>query len=340
MTAQQQETCKTEDAMPSVSVIMPVYNGDKYLSEAIASIRNQTIGDWELIVVNDGSSDRSLDIALEHAASDRRITVLTQPNAGIAQSLNRAMTAASAEWVARLDADDLATPNRLEEQLAFLAANPDVRAVGTYAWMMGPTGRVFGIQKLGPTSRDDYRRMLQENTVLALLSNSVTFHRETALRLGGHRSEYKIAEDFDMWSRIADDFTVLAIPEPLVYTRYHPNSITARRMVQMQQYLRFVEANIKLRRSGKPEIPLNEYRRIEANASKWLRFRWWLDGTSQGAYRRGGASLTAGDPRGVIWIALSILLKPSLPLQRFKRQGIRSILLNQVTQTKTNIGNG
>ena len=114
---------------PLVSVIMPVHNGEPFLDEAIRSIRDQTLADLELIVVENGSADRSYEIAARHATEDPRVRVLRLERSGFVLALNAGIEAARASWIARLDADDVALPRRLERQLPVLADQPDVAAL-------------------------------------------------------------------------------------------------------------------------------------------------------------------------------------------------------------------
>ncbi len=133
-----------------VSVVMPIYNGQDYLREAIGSVLAQTHHDFELVTINDGSTDDSPAILAEFAAADRRIRVVSQPNGGGARARNRALQEARADWIINLDHDDIMLPNRIERQLAFIAAHPDVKVFSCRAWYISAEGRIFGKTRCEP----------------------------------------------------------------------------------------------------------------------------------------------------------------------------------------------
>src|SRR5437899_3347438 len=135
---------------------MPVYNGARFLRQAVTSVLDQSVGDFELLAVDDGSQDRSAEILTELAGIDSRIRFLPGPHKGLVATLNRGLAEARARWVARMDADDICSPDRLEVQLAFAARNPGVTVLGTYAWYIGETGRTLGLYKVGPTTKEEF----------------------------------------------------------------------------------------------------------------------------------------------------------------------------------------
>ncbi len=125
---------------PSVSVLMPIYNAELTLAEAVESILAQTFTDFELIVVDDGSTDGSLQMLQKFAHRDTRIRIISRPNTGIAGALNEAMDAARGEFLARMDADDISLPARFEKQVAFLQEHPDVVLLGSRVMLVEPYG--------------------------------------------------------------------------------------------------------------------------------------------------------------------------------------------------------
>ena len=121
-------------AKPDLTVVMPVFNGGKYVGNAIDSILDQTFRDFEFLVTDDGSTDETPNILAEYARNDSRITVISQENGGITESLNRMVRIASGNFIARMDADDVSMPMRLEKQVAKLRANRDYLS----CWLLGP----------------------------------------------------------------------------------------------------------------------------------------------------------------------------------------------------------
>ncbi len=136
-----------------ISVVIPVFNGEAYLAEAIDSVLNQTHQDFELILVNDGSTDNSLRIMQEYAVRDGRIRIIDQENQGRCEAFNRGLEVAEYEWVARLDADDVYLQDKIEKQLAFVKMNPQVFLVGTQGFHIDKDGRKLSLMGMdGPFS--------------------------------------------------------------------------------------------------------------------------------------------------------------------------------------------
>src|SRR5215475_522188 len=133
---------------PAVSVIMPVRNGAEWLAEAVASVRAQEFGEFEFLIVDDGSDDGTADMLSGFAAADHRIRTLRQPPQGIVAALNAAIAQARAPYLARLDADDRARPDRLGKQFAFMEAHPEIGLLGTFAECIDAVGNIVG--RLGP----------------------------------------------------------------------------------------------------------------------------------------------------------------------------------------------
>ena len=116
---------------PAISVIMSVYNDEKYLAKSIESILNQTYSDFEFIIINDGSTDKSMEIIDRYKNEDKRVVVVNQENMGLTKSLNKAIKLSKGKYIARMDSDDISVSNRLEKQIEFLKHNKDYALVGT-----------------------------------------------------------------------------------------------------------------------------------------------------------------------------------------------------------------
>src|SRR5262249_44460136 len=132
-------------SQPSVSVMMPVYNAERYVGKAIESVLNQTLSDFELVIVNDGSTDGSLEILQEYAARDPRIRLTSRPNVGLVGSRNELLDAARSNLVACMDADDISRSDRLERQVEYLRAHPDCVLVGSRVIIIDPDGQPLRI---------------------------------------------------------------------------------------------------------------------------------------------------------------------------------------------------
>ena len=252
-------TVNGSHALPPVSVIMAVYNGERYVAEAVESILRQTHGNLEFIIVNDGSTDGTRSILAGYATRDRRVKVIDQENADQPASLNRALAAARNEWVVVLDADDVCMPHRLETQLRALQRLPLVRVLGSYAFWMDHTGGYRGVRALGPTSIPEFTALVEGDKRIALVHPSVIMHRPTILALGGYDPKFGAAADVELWSRVADEHAVLSLPEPLVYYRVQPGSMSVTRFFEQRLMLSWSQARQTARRQGLTPPDLEEY---------------------------------------------------------------------------------
>ncbi len=214
---------RTREEPPRVSILMPVYNNAETLAEALDSIRAQTFEDYELIVVNDGSTDASGEILRAYAAEDPRIRLIDNPvNLGLTPNLNKAAAAAGGELLARHDADDVSAPQRLERQVAFLDAHPEIAAVGAYVKLMDEYGRVCADWRT-PTTPSDVRAALGRGE--CCFCHGVVLMRTSVFRLlEGYRESFVLAEDFDLWLRMSERFQMTNLPEFLYVVRRHDKS--------------------------------------------------------------------------------------------------------------------
>lgn len=206
---------RTED--PVVSVLLPVFNGEKYVKAAVDSILQQTFTDFELIIIDDGSTDRTL--TLLQAFNDSRIRLVpNSTNRGIVNALNQALGLARGSYLARMDADDIAWPRRLEKQVVRMEANPQIGVCGSWMHILGEK----------PSSLWRSPRF-HEEIAAELVFSSPLFHPTVMLRrsvLQQHQltysGEYPGAEDFELWNRLAKVTRLENLDEPLLDYRFHP----------------------------------------------------------------------------------------------------------------------
>ena len=210
--------------LPTFSVLMPVFNAANYLTEAVESIRAQTFGDFELIAVDDGSTDRSLQILQRLAKEDARIRIVSRPNTGIVGALNDGLAATRGEFVARMDADDIALPTRFEKQLAALRLDPGCVALGSAIWFTDPAGRPLKAYR-PPLSHTSIEEELARGNGGALIHPTVIFRREALLQCGGYRAQYNYIEDLDLYVRLLDMGRLANLPDILLRYRQHPQSV-------------------------------------------------------------------------------------------------------------------
>lgn len=202
---------------PAISVLMPVYNGVSYLGEAIESVLAQTLTDFELIIINDGSRDGSE--ALIAGYRDPRIRYYSQPNQGLAATLNRAIGLARGSLLARHDQDDVSLPERFRKQAEFMAGNPDVALVGTHAAIMTAEGRCTGRHHRHPADHALLQFLLLFDN--PFVHSSVMLRASALASVGGYTTDRsrQPPEDYELWSRLVRSHRVANLPEPLVRYR-------------------------------------------------------------------------------------------------------------------------
>lgn len=223
------------------------------------------------------------------------------------------------------DHDDVSLPRRLARQLAFLEDHPEVRVLGTYGWRIGGRGRRVGVFDIGPRDAAQLAGLCAANEPVYLISSSVILDRELAISVGGFR-DVPAAEDVDLWTRIADEHLVLALPERLVLYRVLTSSISMRHFYTQVESIEAIIRNTARRREGLPELSMAAVRRqLESDPTHACAIRA-LEWRSRYCYRRGGALLADGRLAGVGWLAASFALAPWVPLGRVRRQTLPMLM--------------
>lgn len=209
---------------PLVSVLMSVFNGERWLAESIQSVLIQTFTDFEFLIVNDGSTDGSLEIIKHFAEQDSRLRVFDKPNTGLADSLNYGIERARGEWIARIDADDLGDLRRFEKQIALVRADKDLVLVGSGLKLIDQHG----------SEGKAYEYPLQHSRLVKRLAtcgsffphSSAMYRTNLAREVGGYRARIRRAEDHDLWLRLSQRGFLGCIKEPLVLIRKHDDQIS------------------------------------------------------------------------------------------------------------------
>ena len=263
--------------MAVVSVVLPIFNGQPYLTGAIESLLSQTLTDFEIIAVDDGSTDQSLAILSRFARRDSRLRVIMRKNTGIETALNEGIDAARSEFIARMDSDDVACPDRLQNQLAFMQAHDRVvllggayrliDGVGRYLATLTPPADNPSLQELALSGRNPFCHPL------------VMMRREAVLRAGGYREDLPAAEDLDLWLRLGEIGELACIPEVLLSYRLHAHSISERRQQMQIDNMRIACERAWARRGIQREFKGDDpWRPTAARDSRHrfaLRYGWW-----------------------------------------------------------------
>lgn len=211
---------------PLVSILLPVYNAALYLRQAVDSIFSQTYEDFEIIALNDGSTDASLEVL--HSYCDPRMRIVnSSTNKGVIWNLNRGLMLARGSYIAQLDSDDIAHPSRLEKQVSFLDSHPEIALVGTWANLIDETGHTFDICQTTVESKEIQVLLFKHNCII---HSSVMFRKECVVKIGGYDPASVYAEDYDLWLRLSELHAIANLPETLVSYRIHGRQISFKKL--------------------------------------------------------------------------------------------------------------
>lgn len=220
-----------------LSVIMSVYNGERYLKEAIESILNQTFKNFEFIIIDDGSTDKSPQILDKYAKKDKRIKLIHQKNIGLTKSLNKALKLAQGKYIARIDADDIAYKSRFKKQIRFLEKHPKIGLVGNYVDVIDEKGKNIG-RLIYPTNDKDIRKVLIKKNPFC--HSTIMFRKEVAEKVGGYNKDFSAAQDYDFWMRISKHYQIANLSEVLGAWRLRKKAIT------FQKNISQIKANLRI----------------------------------------------------------------------------------------------
>ena len=209
---------------PQISVVMAVHNCERYLEEAVKSILNQTFKDFEFNIIDEGSTDGSRDTLRRLTVRDSRIVAIQQDNVGLTKSLNRGLALAKGEYIARMDADDIALPERLQKQLDAFNKDPELVLLGAGVELISEDGLALGLRSQ-PSEEAEIRRRLLIGDGGALTHPVVMFRRDTVNAIGGYDERFTTTQDLDLFIRLAEQGGVCNLPETLLKWRQHGGSV-------------------------------------------------------------------------------------------------------------------
>ncbi|MEM7624445.1 MAG: glycosyltransferase family A protein [Planctomycetota bacterium] len=261
---------------PTISVLMPAYNAECYLAETVESVLAQTFTDFEFVVVDDGSTDRTPQLLEDFAARDARVRVVTIPNCGIPKACNAGLAACRGEFIARIDADDIAKPRRFEVQLQYLRDH-DLVACGTWHDLIDERGRFLKVLKVPVEDEDIQREALKGH---GSICNPTSMARRQALSdIGGYNEDMPVAEDLDCWLRLGEIGRLGNVPESLAQYRLHSNSISEQKCQLERDYAKIACENAWTRRGIEGTFEAGHmWRPGKDRASRHkfaLEYGWW-----------------------------------------------------------------
>ena len=236
---------------------MPVFNGERFLREAIDSILSQTFSDFEFIIINDGSTDGTASILDSYVGSDPRVQVYHQQNKGVIESRNRACGLARGKYIAQMDADDVAVRDRLQWQIEFMERHAEIGVVGGAVELIDSTGRALHCMRYPVENEEIKRALLLHNT---LASPAVVIRKEAVLSVGGYRRPFHRAEDYDLWLRIAERWRLANLEAVVLKYRIHPDQASCQKLSEETLCVLAAQALASLRRDGRPEPVISDER--------------------------------------------------------------------------------
>ncbi len=293
---------------PKVTVLMPVYNAKIYLREAIDSILNQTFRDFEFLIINDASTDSSKNIILSY--KDSRIRYFeNKKNLGVARTLNRGLRLAKGEYIARMDADDISLPFRLERQVAYMYKHPRIAVCGTWLKALYDTkGEIWKT----PATHEEIRSLM--------LFHDAIFHPTVMIRTGiikkynlRYSESYPYAEDYELWIRITKHSLLANLPEVLLYHRVH--------------HKKHIDGYLKIQEKSANKIRLSQIHHLGIRPNRSEFFTHVT--ISMGTYKREKSFVTAAEK----W--LGKLIMANLKINKYSHKSFVRVIANTWFSVRT-----
>jgi glycosyltransferase involved in cell wall biosynthesis len=307
---------------PLISVLMPVYNAQRYIAKAVESILTQTFGDFEFIIIDDGSTDSSPGILRKYAARDPRIKLISRPNTGYVRALNEALALARGEFVARMDADDVAMSDRFERQASFLRGNPDVVLLGGAQELIDASGCLLLCPSVLVTNDQLQAAFLEGKTEIC--HPTAMIRRKAMVDAGGYDESLRPAEDLDLWLRLAEIGKVANLPDFIIQYRIHDKSESSAN-IDLQIRKAYEATERAWKRRGVVGLQFDLTRRTRPTNDRkskfefMLQYGWWAfnSGERYGAMQYGMKAIGQMPLRPGGWrLLMCSIVKPMGPITR------------------------
>jgi glycosyltransferase involved in cell wall biosynthesis len=268
---------------------MAVFNTREYVDAAVRSVLRQDFRDFELVIVDDGSTDGCADVLRSLAAEDARIRLVSRPNKGLIATRNELLSLAQADLVAWMDSDDLAVPGRLSAQWQRFESEPGLVCLGGAALCIDPDGYPLAVERF-VLGHDEIVRGQAEGG--AMRFPTTMMRREAALRVGGFREPFRLGEDLDLFCRLSEAGRMANLPEVLLEYRQHPRSASAVLAPQWEAYRQVILALAQERREGRPDrlqrgetVTVPVVRAVADDLPDDIDLRWARRALEQGYWR-------------------------------------------------------
>jgi hypothetical protein len=291
---------------------MPVYNAESYVAEAIESVLAQTFRDFEFLIFDDGSTDRSLSIINNYAGQDGRVKVFAKPHYGYVPLLNEGARMARGHFIARMDADDISLPERFDRQVQFLLREPECVALGCDFLMIDPDGEPICRVECS-ASHEAIETDLLQGGLNVICHPASLIRKSVLLAIGGYSENYETIEDFDLWLRLAERGRLANLPELLFYYRQHHHSVNVWQYERQKDLADTIISEARCRRGLKP-LEHTIWKNVEPKPV-WRHQHWARIAASSG-YRKSAlkhAIIAIGKrPLSLMsWFSLFCALSPS-----------------------------
>lgn len=305
---------------PIVTILVPIYNGSPYLQATLTSLLSQTFTNFELLAIDDGSTDTSGNIV--RALTDERVRLIQTKNNGLCQALNLGIAEARAPYIARCDQDDISLPERLARQLKVMENNPEAVALFTYSTKFGKKRSWSNADKLTMSVGE---LETYDPAKDGCLLSSTMFARTAVLRsIGGFRQSYYPADDLDLECRLSQAGKVLILREPLTAYRFQTGANTYRVYADMREKSHWAKNSYRRRLQGYPEFSLEQFRLAQKN-DFWSRAGRRCRDLSKLHMRMAGQRYLDGkDLSAFGHLAQALVTDPSDIMRRVKRYFLHS----------------
>jgi glycosyltransferase involved in cell wall biosynthesis len=244
---------------PLVSVVLVVRNVDRFLAEAIESVLNQTFRDFEFIIVDFGSTDKTKEIVASYAKSDGRIRFSEIPSCSYIEAKIAACSLPTGRYIAIQDADDVSLPERLQAEVEFMESHPEVGLLGGAVQWIDSQGNFLSSDSDYPLEDEQIRKELKVRN--PFWHPTVLIRKEAFVRVGGYRAAFTQSDDYDLWVRISEHYRCANLKQKVLYYRIHPQQLSLRKRKDQILCALAVQAAASLRRAGKPD-PLDSTNEI------------------------------------------------------------------------------
>lgn len=304
-----------------ISAIMAAYNAGNFIAPAIESILNQTYRDFEFIIVDDGSTDNTLEVLKHYLDKDSRIRVIQSDRVGAAGARNLGINQAKYPWIAVMDADDIAMPERFEKQINAAKANPKVVVWGTYANHISATGEVLSLIRQGAVNEKEFFDLWKQGHIPFVIHPTALIKKEIFLQVGGYSKDFYASEDFELFARIGNYGPILAIPEPLLLYRVHSKSESMTKFFSQKILARYVLARHRNRIAGQQDTDMNQFIEEYKHQPILSRLKRDIPTLGQFWYRKAGLFYAEKEYlKASLYLSMSIASNPSYSLPRVWKQ--------------------